>query len=373
VKIALVGCGFVADFYMLTLKLHPALEVVAAMDIDRSHADRFSAYWHVPVFYDADSLIKHREFAMVLNLTNPQSHYAVAHFFLQHGKHVYSEKPLALNFDEACELISLAESNNLLIGSAPCNHLGESGQALKRALIDNLIGTPKLVYAEMDDGFIALNPYHSWKNVSGAPWPYKDEFAVGCTLEHAGYYISWLLMCFGPVKRIVSFQSLQHPGKPLDNGVEGSDFSVACLEFKSGVVARLTCSIIAPHDHTLRIIGEKGVLYANDCWFYRTRVYYRSYLRIRRRFMLSPFKRKIPLDATGPTVRGQGANAMDFARGPAEMVTALHDNRRSYIPADFSLHATEVALAINNSHSENHAYLTKSTFSPLGTLGTIRF
>jgi predicted dehydrogenase len=372
-KIAIVGCGFVADFYMLTLKLHPALEVVAAMDTNRAHAERFSAYWHVPVFLDAEGLINNADFEMVLNLTNPQSHYSVSKCFLQYGKHVYSEKPLAMDFNQAAELVDLAANRGLALGSAPCNHLGESAQALKKALSNNVIGKPKLVYAEMDDGFIALNPYEDWKNVSGAPWPYKDEFAVGCTLEHAGYYISWLLLCFGPAKRIVSFQSLLQPGKPVDNEREGSDFSVACIEFHSGVVARLTCSIIAPHDHGLRIVGDKGVLYADDCWFYRTRVHYRRYLRIRRRFLLSPIKRRLPLHALGPNIKRRGSNAMDFARGPAEMASAIFENRRSHIPADFSLHATEVALAIHDTQSETQAYETKSTFTPLGMLETIRF
>jgi predicted dehydrogenase len=364
VKIALVGCGFVADFYMLTLKLHPTLEVVAAMDTKRACADRFAAYWHLPVFYDAGSLVNNADFTMVLNLTNPKSHYAVTKFFLQHGKHVYSEKPLALNFDDAQELVNLAESRGLAIASAPCNHLAESAQAIKRALSDNRVGTPKLIYAELDDGFIPLNPYANWKNVSGAPWPYQDEFGVGCTLEHAGYYISWLLLCFGPVKRVVSFQSLRHPGKPTDSEKEAPDFSVACLEFNSGAVARLTCSIIAPHDHSLRIVGDKGVLYANDCWFYRTPVYYRPYLRIRRRFMLSPLRRRVAL-TTGPRIKRQGANAMDFARGPAEIASALDENRRSNMPPDFCLHATEIALAI---HGENQPYYTKSTFQPLRSL-----
>jgi predicted dehydrogenase len=105
---------------------------------------------------------------MVLNLTNPQSHYEVTKHFLQYDKHVYSEKPLAQNFDDTKELVALAEARNLLLGSAPCNHLAEAAQAVQRALASNVIGTPKLAYPEMDDGFVALSPYRNWANVSGA-------------------------------------------------------------------------------------------------------------------------------------------------------------------------------------------------------------
>jgi predicted dehydrogenase len=166
-RIAIVGSGYAADFYMLILKLHPALEVAAAMDIVPANAYRFSVYWRVPVFYDAAELINNAEFEIVLNLTNPHSHYEVTKRFLQYDKHVYSEKPLAQTFDDARELVALAESRNLLLGSAPCNQLAEAAQAVRMALASNLIATPKLAYAEMDDGFVALSPYQNWANVSG--------------------------------------------------------------------------------------------------------------------------------------------------------------------------------------------------------------
>lgn len=364
-KLAIIGCGYVADYYMLCLKSHPGLEVVAAMDVVQEHADRFKSYWGVPVYYNVNELLANSSFALALNLTNPHSHYEISKMFLESGKHVYSEKPLAMAFSDAQKLVALAADCGLHISSAPCNHLSESAHAVLTSLKNRHIGTPKLVYAEMDDGFVALFPYDKWANVSGAPWPFKDEFEVGCTLEHAGYYLTWLLFLFGPVRRIVFFRSLQHAGKPINGGREAPDFSVACLEFHSGIAARLTCSIIAPRDHSLRIIGDKGLLYADDCWFYKSRVYYRKYLRIRRRSMLSPLKKRIPLGQTGPDVKRYGAAAMDFARGPAEMALAIGERRRSRVSADFSLHLNEVTLAIQNEQSDAASYLTQSSFDPL--------
>jgi predicted dehydrogenase len=365
-KIAIIGCGYVADFYMLSLKAHPTLEVVAAMDIVPTHADRFNAYWHVPVFYSAADLLAAAEFDLILNLTNPHSHYEVSKHFLEAGKHVYSEKPLAMSYDEAKDLVALAEKCGREISSAPCNHLGEAAQAIAGSLKSaDRIGKPRLVYAEIDDGYLALSPYKGWVNVSGAPWPYRDEFEVGCTLEHAGYYLTWLLMFFGPVKRVVSFTALQHGGKPVGDLPEAPDFSVACLEFHNGVVARMTCSILAPRDHTLRIVGDEGVLYAEDCWFYRTPVYTRRYLRIRRRHMLSPLRRKVKQVETGPAMERRGPAAMDFARGPAEMVLALKEGRRSRLPPDFALHFNEVTLAIHYAEAGASTYVTQSSFAPL--------
>lgn len=363
-NIAILGCGFVADLYMATLAAHPGLRVVAACDRVPAHAERFRRHWNVPVYTDADALIAQVDFDLVLNLTNPAAHYEESRRFLLADKHVYSEKPLAMRFDDAERLVELAERRGLSIASAPCNHLGEAAQGIARALNEGRIGQPQLAYAEMDDGYVSLAPYRSWRSVSGAPWPYADEFSVGCTLEHVGYCLTWLLLFFGPVARVVSFQSLLHPGKPvLDK--EAADYSTALLEFHSGVVARLTCSIVAPHDHRVRIVGDEGVLTAQDSWFYRTPVTYQRYLRVRNRFMLSPWRRRLRLAPTGPATPRIGAAAMDFARGPREMVLALQDGRRSRIPADFCLHANEVSLAIHHAAPDTPAYRTRTRFEPV--------
>lgn len=368
-NIAILGCGFVADLYMATLAAHPALRVVAACDRVPAHAQRFHQHWKVPVFTDADTLIAQADFDLVLNLTNPSEHYVESRRFLLAGKHVYSEKPLAMRLDEAEALVALAEQLGLAIASAPCNHLAEAAQGIARTLREGRIGQPQLVYAEMDDGHVPLAPYRQWRSASGAPWPYDDEFSVGCTLEHAGYCLTWLLLFFGPVARVTSFQAVLHPGKPVRAG-EAADFSSALLEFHGGVVARLTCSLLAPHDHALRVIGDAGVLTARDTWFYRTPVHYRRYVRLRNRFMLSPWRHRVAQPATGPATPRIGAAAMDFARGPREMVLALQEGRPSRMAADFSLHANEVALAIHHATPDAPAYRTRTRFAPLAPITT---
>jgi predicted dehydrogenase len=365
-KIAIVGCGFVADLYMQTLCSHPSLEVVVAMDIVPAHAERFNAYWKVPVCTSMAELLGRFSFDLVLNLTNPGSHYEVSRQLLEAGKHVYSEKPLAMSYDQCVDLLVVAARNGVEVTSAPCNHLGEAAQAIAQAFRQgDPVGKLRLVYAEIDDGYVALSPYRAWKGVSGAPWPYVDEFQVGCTLEHAGYYLTWLIMLFGPIKEVWSFASLQHPDKVEGLASEAPDFSVACLRFTSGLVARLTCSILAPKDHRFRVVGEKGVLTAENCWFYLTPAWTQDWLTIRRRFMLSPFKRKLKLRETGPAMPRRGAAAMDFARGPAEMAAAIKEGRRSRVPADFALHFNEVSLAIHNAQEIDGVYKVQSTFEPL--------
>lgn len=367
-RIAIVGCGFVADYYLKTLANHPELELVGVMDRDQDRALRFSAYHSVPAYSSLDELLKDNRVDIVVNLTNPRSHYQVSKACLEAGKHVYSEKPLAMKLEEAEELVALAEQRGLYIASAPCSLLGETAQTLWKALRENVVGRTRLVYAEMDDGLVHRMAYKKWLSESGLPWPYKDEFEVGCTLEHAGYYVTWLTAFFGPAESVTAFSSCLIPDKQTDVELDPPntpDFSVACIKFGSGVVARLTCGIVAPHDHSLRIIGDEGILCTEDCWYYQSPVYIKRMLKIRRKTFISPWKKKYPLvRKPGGKAKTRGSQSMDFCRGVAEMAAAIREGRPNRLSADFSLHNNELVLAIQNAFETGAAYKLKTSFAP---------
>ncbi|PIE13126.1 MAG: oxidoreductase [Rhodobacterales bacterium] len=345
--VALVGCGFVADLYMRGFETFPDIEIHGVHDQNPARREAFCGYWKQRAFDSLDALLADLPGdALVLNLTNPSAHYEINGAVIDAGHHVFCEKPLAMTYRDAADLIARAKTRGVQIGSAPSSVLGEAAQMLGRALRDDVAGTPRLVYAEMDDGFIPQAPVRDWKSESGAPWPFEDEFRTGCTLEHAGYYLSWLIAMFGPVARVVAASTEVIPDKL---GVTGAapDFSVATLFFETGVVARLTCSIAAPHDHRIRVIGDEGVLEVKAAWANGAPVKYHRRLRIRRRLLEHPLGKRIkPPAQTHPKVGRRGAASMNFALGPAEMLDAITQGRPSRIGGDYALHLTEVTLAI---------------------------
>jgi predicted dehydrogenase len=348
--LAIVGCGYVADRYLESLRRYPELALVGVFDRQEARAAQFSAYHGVPRYHSFAELLADKRVSLVLNLTNPRSHFEVSGACLRGGKHVYSEKPLAMELDQAKELVALAASRGLWISSAPCSLLGETAQTLWRALREKQVGDVRVVYAELDDGLLHLMPYKKWVNPSGSAWPYKDEFEVGCTLEHAGYYLTWLVAFFGPVRCMTAWASVQVPDKGTDVPLEvlAPDFTVACMQFESGVSARLTCSILAPHDHQLRIVGDQGVLSTKDCWMYRSPVSIRRMMKIRRRQFFLPWGRRIPLAGrNNPRIPAKAVTQMDWCRGVADMVQAISENRKPRLAPDFCLHVTELALGIH--------------------------
>lgn len=367
--VTLIGCGFVADLYMRSLQAS-GIDVFGVYDLNAERAQAFSEYWKVP---KADAM--QAVFGMtpkdgaILNLTNPSAHYEVNRACLEAGHHVYSEKPLAPEMEHARALHDLASEKGLMLASAPCSVLGEAAQTLAKAVRDGVAGTPRLIYAELDDGFIPQAPVQDWRSESGAPWPYQDEFRVGCTLEHAGYYLTWLIAMFGTVQSVTAASANVLPDK-LGVADTAPDVSVATLFFESGMVARLTCSIVAPHDHQIRVIGDKGVLALHKAWDNGAAVKFHRRMRIRRRLLDSPIGKRIKLKGpTHPKVGRWGAASMNFALGPAEMLDALREGRPCRLSADFALHLNEVTLAIQNAGRTTGAQVMTTACPPMQPMG----
>jgi predicted dehydrogenase len=338
--------------------------VVAAYDVDRERLSRFCAYWQLPAVADFEALFAAKP-EIILNLTNPHAHYEVSRACLEAGVHVYSEKPLATKMDDAEALCALGREKGLQIASAPCSMLGQSAQTAWRALQTGAIGTPRLVYAELDDDFIIQAPLEKWSSASGTAWPVEDELQVGCTLEHAGYYLTWLMMMFGPVETVVAASAQVTDSAAMAGGAPAPDYSSATLFFRDGMVARLTCSILAPHDHRLRVFGEKAVLELEDCWNNMGRVKARSRFVVRRRLVNSPIAKTMKAEPrmAHPTVPRRGAASMNFALGPAEMLAAVSRGQASLLSGDFALHLTEVSLAIQASGSDRGSQRMKTSFA----------
>lgn len=382
-QIGIIGCGFTADHYLYCLQWHPYLKVVGATDRDPDRASRFCNLHSVKLYPTLEDMLADDSIELVLNLTNSSSHYETSKACLNAGKHLYTEKPLATEFCQAKELVELAEARGLYFSAAPCNLLGETAQTLWRALRSKEIGEVRLVLAELDDGPFHMAEPHTWKSESGAPYDYREEFKMGVTVEHSAYYLSLFTAFFGPARKITPFSAVLWPDRQISPeerlNVTTPDFSVACITFESGVVARLTCSLVAPFNHVLKITGDTGVITVNECWNYSAPVYVDKYTSLRYRSERYAITKEHPVIANMvgshkvyPPVRKASLKKryaryhMDYGRGIADLALAIQQQRPPRIPADFCLHLTELGLAIQK--AESAPYEVKTSFKPLQPL-----
>lgn len=384
-RIAILGCGYVANMYRLTLGMHPELELIGVHDRERSRSETMARLTGAKAYPDLEALLADASVPLVLNLTNPSAHYETTKALLEAGKHVYSEKPLAMRLDHAEELAALAEARGLHLVSAPCTLLNPVAQTLWKAVREEAAGPIRLVHAAMEDGMVARAPTSKWINEAGVAWPALDEFETGCTVEHAGYVLSWLCAMFGPVERMTAHAEILMPEKIP--GIEirpAPDYSVSTLRFASGVVARMTNGIYAEHDHKLALYGDDGVIEVEDPRSDTSDIRLRRYRTLRRRRFLSPMAKKIPrLGGAEKIAKYRGSQTRDFCRAIADMAKAIETGARPVTDARFALHITELTLA---SHFATHPtgaeagfaegismpYVPRNRFAPVEPLAWAR-
>ena len=380
VTIAIVGTGFVADYYMTTLAGHPELKLAGAFDNNPERLSRFSAFHKVKAFASFAALLGDPSVEILVNLASPQAHFELSKAALEAGKHVYSEKPLAMSLSDAEQLLALAREKHLSLASAPANGLGDACNLVRDQLAANTIGTPRLVYAEMEDGPVFREKWQTWKSRSGAPWPGVHEFEIGCTLEHAGYALSWLVSLFGPVDEVTAFSALAFPDKGA--GTQGynlaPDFSVGCRRFKTGVIARLTSGLAAPRDRSLTIMGDEGSITVRDLWDNQSVVHLerngeqRPLLQkiVRRMeaklgkalpFKQVPGRRLTYSQATGTSLPAYPSK-IDFMCGVAAQAKMIRGGAPAFYSDAVALHITELALALHNAKDLPQPYKVKSSF-----------
>ncbi|MCY0096268.1 Gfo/Idh/MocA family protein [Hoeflea ulvae] len=370
-KIALVGAGFVADYYMTTLANYPELEIAGVWDIDAGRLAQFCGFHGTQAYGSLADCLGDQGTTIIVNLTPPETHFSLNLAALKAGKHVYCEKPLGMSFEEASEVIALAEKEGLTVCGAPANGLSDARQLTASLIAAGRIGAPRLAYAEMEDGPVFKDNWMEWRSRSGAKWPGLHEFELGCTLEHAGYGLSWLVALFGAVEKGQAFSALTFPdkGPGTSDLVMGADFSVGCLSFHSGVTARLTCGLAAPRDRSLTIVGEEGTLVVRDLWDDRSPVHVSRFdekrpllQRLAGRFERSRGQ-VLPLRLThgraeaypAPARSGKLAaypSQIDFGRGIAVMAEAIAKGETPFFSGQRALHLTELALALNSGVGE---------------------
>jgi predicted dehydrogenase len=177
------------------------------------------------------------------------------------------------------------------------------------------------------------------------------------------------------VENVTAFSSCLAP-KKLGRNYSAPDFFTACIKFRSGVIARLTNSRVAEYNHDLKIIGDKGVVFVDECWNNSTPVYIRKFTKLNLKCEKYPFvrkskvlkyllgfKKKFPLIKKSTYFLKMTRHDMDFSLGILDMAKSIHKNKGQELDMEFTLHVNEVVLAIEESSRKNKTIKIKTKVS----------
>ena len=160
-KVAIVGCGKIADAHASQIQRVPGCEIVGVCDREPLMAEQLYERFRVRgCFTDLSELISRAQPDVVHITTPPESHFEIARFCLEHGRHVYVEKPFTLNAAEADQLVSLATEKGLKLTVGHNNQFSHVARRL-RELVDAgyLGGTP--IHMESYYGYDLSDPSYA--------------------------------------------------------------------------------------------------------------------------------------------------------------------------------------------------------------------
>ncbi len=232
VRIGIVGLGVISAAYLKTFGRLDDVSVVAVADLVPDRATAVASAYSGVRACPVDELYAAPDVDLVLNLTIPAAHAGVALAALEAGKHVYGEKPLALNTVSAREILSLADSSGLRVGCAPDTVLGTGVQTARAVLDAGRVGVPFAATAFM---------------TSSGPekWHPDPEFYYqpggGPLLDMGPCYLTTLITLLGPVRRVVGFASTPDSTRTIGSGPRaGTVFPVGVATHVTGVLEHAT-------------------------------------------------------------------------------------------------------------------------------------
>lgn len=269
VKVGVVGCGNISDVYLENARTFEAIEIVACADRLSERAEAQAASFSIPRACTFDQLLEDREIAIVLNLTTPDAHAAIALAALEAGKSVYNEKPLAIDRTHGRRILQTARAKRLRVGCAPDTFLGGAQQTARKLIDDGGIGEPVGATA-----FMMCHGHEHWH-----PDPeFLYQLGGGPMFDMGPYYLTALINLLGPVRRVTGAARATFPQRTIFSApkrgktinVQTPTHIAGVLEFASGAIATIVTSFDVWHAEVpfIEVYGSTGSLSLPDPnWF----------------------------------------------------------------------------------------------------------
>jgi predicted dehydrogenase len=168
-KIAIVGCGQIADAHIQEAKKIPNVTVAGVCDNSQHMARQAAMRYQVAGCYtDIGLMLKETSPDVVHITTPPASHYSLAKIIINHGSHIYMEKPFTVDLPEAQEIVELAVKEGKLICAGHNSVFDPAYQRLLAAYKENKLGNIVHLVSAMGYnidgpfGSVSMGDPHHW-------------------------------------------------------------------------------------------------------------------------------------------------------------------------------------------------------------------
>lgn len=256
IKIGIVGCGAHAQIaHIPFLKKHQACSLDAICDTDIRIIDHLSTKYQIPRRYqDFQEIVADEQIDALVISTPNYLHAPMTIAALKYGKDVFCENPMAINLDEATEMIKIAKSSGKKLALAANNRLRPDVQTLKNFIKEGELGDPYYIKSGWLIGRREwiLSPWRLEKLKSGG----GAFLSLGTNLLDIGLY-------FLKSKKIASLFASIHKREP---DAEVEDTAMCIINFTDGTLLTIevSWSLLFEDDFLYcNVFGKKGAALLN--------------------------------------------------------------------------------------------------------------
>ncbi len=250
IKFGVVGCGRIAQRHAKHISTYGLLQAVC--DVDHSKADTLAKEYGAKAYYTIEEMLASESGVDVIAVCTPNGLHAMHSIqSLRANKHVLCEKPLAINVDDAREMIKEAEKVNKRLFVIKQNRFNPPVAAVKKAIGEGRLG--KILSIQLSCFWNRNEDYYknSWKGTL--------DMDGGTLFTQFSHFIDLLYWMFGDVAEVEAMvANSSHQGI-----IEFEDTGVVILKFCNGALGTINYTVNSygkNMEGSLTIFGEKGTV-----------------------------------------------------------------------------------------------------------------
>jgi len=247
-RVALVGCGRIAKSHFDAIERVDGLDLVAVADVVQARAEAAGAANGVPAFASLAEMMAAVDCDIVTVATPSGLHPVHGIEAARAGKHVVSEKPMAISLAGADSLIDACSEAGVRLFVVKQNRLNPAIQLVKRAVEKGRFG--RIHSANCTVRWARPQDYYDQ-----APWRGTWAMDGGAFMNQASHYVDLIQWLAGPVGSVAAMTATQ------ERKIEAEDSGAAVLRFQNGAIGVLDVTMLTyPRnlEGSLTILGNRG-------------------------------------------------------------------------------------------------------------------
>lgn len=240
VRIGFIGAGNIAQAHLKHIAKNSAAELVAICDIDQELVRKQAKKYEMHAFTDIDQMLTEVKLDAVFLCVPPFVRGNLEEKVVTKGIHLFAEKPIALNEEEAKEKVKIVKESNVIHASGYCLRYLDTVQKARKYLQDKKIAMVRGYYLS---GFVET------------PWYRIKEKSGGQIVEQATHILDLMVYLAGDFAKVSADAALVTM-KDIEN-LNIPDVTSANITFKSGAIGHLDSTFIQPdHRMGVEILGR---------------------------------------------------------------------------------------------------------------------